>query len=416
MPKTKARKDNKGRSLWKGETYRESDGKYQFAYYDSYGKRRYIYSKDIIKLREREQEILRDRMDGISSEVAKNQTLNMMFDKYMDSRKGELENRTFAGYMYQYDAYVRNTIGQKKIASIKYSDILLFYKGLMKDKGLSYGTIEHMQREINPAFEMAVRDNLIRVNPCSQVLGQVKKQTGAERGKRYALSPEHQNSFLEFMSGHPVYNHWKPIFTFLLGTGLRAGEMSGLTWDDINIEEAILKVDHALVYFAGKRNKTKKKLYMKEPKTEAGKRTVPLVKEVIVALDEIKKYQIENGIECTSSIDGYENFVFLNRFGNVFIEYNLDRALKRIIKSYNDEELFAAKKEKRKPDLLPHFTCHCLRHTFCTRLCENDTNIKVIQSIMGHKDIQTTMNIYAEVTEKKKQTAMNEIANKLNLF
>ena len=62
-----------------------------------------------------------------------------------------------------------------------------------------------------------------------------------------------------------------------------------------------------------------------------------------------------------------------------------------------------AKKEHREPVLLPNFSAHSLRHTFCTRLCERETNLKVIQSIMGHKDIQTTMDIYAEATEEKKQ-------------
>ena len=56
------------------------------------------------------------------------------------------------------------------------------------------------------------------------------------------------------------------------------------------------------------------------------------------------------------------------------------------------------------PVLLPDFSAHSLRHTFCTRLCERETNLKIIQSIMGHKDIQTTMDIYAEATEEKKQT------------
>ena len=57
-----------------------------------------------------------------------------------------------------------------------------------------------------------------------------------------------------------------------------------------------------------------------------------------------------------------------------------------------------------------------LRHTFCTRLCENETNLKVIQSIMGHKDIQTTMDIYAEATEEKKQESFERLAEKLDVF
>ena len=73
--------------------------------------------------------------------------------------------------------------------------------------------------------------------------------------------------------------------------------------------------------------------------------------------------------------------------------------MKIIIKK--EEE--TAKKENREPLLLPHFSCHHLRHTFCTRLCENESNLKVIQSVMGHSDIQTTMDIYAECTAEKKQ-------------
>ncbi len=64
----------------------------------------------------------------------------------------------------------------------------------------------------------------------------------------------------------------------------------------------------------------------------------------------------------------------------------------------------------------PDFSAHHLRHTFCTRLCENETNLKVIQSVMGHKDIQTTMDVYAEATEQKKQESFERLAAKLDIF
>ena len=141
---TKSRKDSKGRVLRKGETVRNSNGMYQYAYTDQYGKRQYIYAKDLLTLRQKEEEVLRDRLDGIDSVTAKNQSLNDMFDKYMSTRK-DLAARTFAGYLYQYNAYVRPTIGKRKIKDIKYSDVLCFYKVLMEKHNLSYGTIEHLQ-------------------------------------------------------------------------------------------------------------------------------------------------------------------------------------------------------------------------------------------------------------------------------
>ena len=81
--------------------------------------------------------------------------------------------------------------------------------------------------------------------------------------------------------------------------------------------------------------------------------------------------------------------------------------------SINAEESANAKKEGRLPLILPKISAHHLRHTFCTRLCENETNIKVIQSIMGHKDIQTTLDIYADCTEEKKKEVIHNMEGKI---
>ena len=67
-------------------------------------------------------------------------------------------------------------------------------------------------------------------------------------------------------------------------------------------------------------------------------------------------------------------------------------------------------------DTVKDASAHSLRHTFCTRLCERETNLKIIQSIMGHKDIQTTMDIYAEATEEKKQETFEHLAATMDVF
>ena len=82
----------------------------------------------------------------------------------------------------------------------------------------------------------------------------------------------------------------------------------------------------------------------------------------------------------------------------------------------NSKEILKAAKENRKPLLLPHFTCHHIRHTFCTRMCENEANIKAIQDIMGHSDIQTTLNIYAEATDKVKQEAIQSLQKGWDIY
>ena len=109
-------------------------------------------------------------------------------------------------------------------------------------------------------------------------------------------------------------------------------------------------------------------------------------------------------------------FVFTNRFGMPHNPSAVNRAIKRIREAYNAEEIVKAKKEKRQPLLLPHFSCHHFRHTFCSRFCENETNVKVIQTIMGHASIETTMDIYTEVTDSKKQEAIENLARNLDVF
>ena len=97
------------------------------------------------------------------------------------------------------------------------------------------------------------------------------------------------------------------------------------------------------------------------------------------------------GLHCEVTIDGYTDFIFINRFGQAQHQATLNKAIRRIIRDCNDEQFL----HSDEPDvLLPHFSCHSLRHTFTTRMCEAGVNIKVIQDALGHSDISTTLNIY----------------------
>ena len=76
-----------------------------------------------------------------------------------------------------------------------------------------------------------------------------------------------------------------------------------------------------------------------------------------------------------------------------FVRYAINRAIDTITRWCNKEEEQKAQEESREPIIIPHFSCHVFRHTFCTRFCENETNIKVIQEIMGHTNfIKTVLN------------------------
>ncbi len=78
----------------------------------------------------------------------------------------------------------------------------------------------------------------------------------------------------------------------------------------------------------------------------------------------------------------------------------MNNALRRIIRDYNEQELATHAAD---PVFLPHFSCHILRHTFATRMCEAGVNIKVMQEVLGHADVSTTLNIYADATQEYQQ-------------
>ena len=138
-----------------------------------------------------------------------------------------------------------------------------------------------------------------------------------------------------------------------------------------------------------------------------------MLSDVRQALINEREYQRATGITCTAIIDGYTNFVFLNRFGYVHNPQTINRAIDRIVLLHNREEMELAEKQHREPLLLPHFSCHNLRHTFATRYCENESNIKVIQEILGHKDIATTMDVYVEATKDAKKKSFLKLDGKI---
>lgn len=103
----------------------------------------------------------------------------------------------------------------------------------------------------------------------------------------------------------------------------------------------------------------------KHTQKKAGRRQIPMQDYVKEALIRERKYQEYNGIACKQEVDGYTDFIFINRFGNCQHQGTLNKALRRIIRDCNDRQL---EKDGKNAVLLPNFSCHSLRHTFVTRL------------------------------------------------
>lgn len=394
------KRDNKKRILKEGESQR-SDGRYMYRYLDSTGVRRTIYSwrlvetdshpagkKKDLSLREKEATIEKDRMDGINTSGAF-VVLNELFERYMQSKK-RLGDNVRDTYKSLYNKHIKsNYIGNMQIKAITKNDVLNVYEK-MADLELSNGTIHNIHNNILfPTLQLAVDNDWLRKNPAKDCL---KEYPYDAMNKREALSLKEQRFFVEFLRKDKVYSKYLPIVLLIMETALRRGEVLGLTWNDIDFKNKVIRVNHQLHYYSVKGKYTFK---IGSPKTESGNRDIPLSKGALELLQRVKQEEYFNSLNSEIKIDGYTNFVFLNnKKDNVIIPRQFGDALIAASEKYNKKELKLAEKEKRDPELLPMITPHILRHTACTRLAEAGLDIKVLQKIMGHKKADVTMNVY----------------------
>lgn len=394
--------DKKHRLLRTGEVQRP-DGYYTYRWTTRDGKRHSVTASTLEELREKEDEIIRDKCDGIQVD-AKNVTLNDMFELWSTIKRG-LKDNTFQNYRYLYNMFVRLDIGRIRIQTLKRSDMKRYYNMLVEERGLRVSTVESIHTVLHQVLTVAVEDGYMRTNVSDNVLKELKQTHNIDANHRRALTVPEQDLFLNYLRPeNNRYHHWYPVFAVIIGTGMRVGEITGLRWCDIDLEKDIIDVNHTLVYYDHAQDGCYFNIHA--PKTEAGKRKIPMLDYVKEAFLMEKQLQEYRGTHCKVTIDGYTDFIFVNRFGSVQHQGTLNRALRRITRDCNDDQL---NKGIADPVLLPRFSCHSLRHTFTTRLVEQGINIKVVQDVLGHKDVGTTLNIYTDVTKELKQSEFEKL-------
>ena len=286
------RKDKSRVVLKKGESQRK-DGTYDYRWTSRNGRRHSIYAQTLEELRIKEDAITRDEMDGIRAE-ARCTTLNELFEVWAQVKRG-LKDNTYQNYLYVYRQFVAPDFCQSRIPSIKKTDIKRFYNMLADQRGLKISTIESVHTVLHQVLTTAVEDNYLRSNPSDNVLRELKKEKEFEAVKRKALTIPEQNLFLNYLKRTPKYQHWYPIFAVMMGAGLRVGEATGLRWCDIDLKERTISVNHTLVNYDHRETEGRKGCYFNchSPKTEAGKRMVPMIETVREAFLLERAYQKE---------------------------------------------------------------------------------------------------------------------------
>lgn len=385
------RKDSRNRVLRNGETERK-DGRYMFRYTDKKtGQRKTIYAKDLPELREKEKSVLSDVENNIRTDGnVKSLTVNNLFQHYLETK--EISESTKVNYCSAWKCHVEDSIGQYKVVQVLPSDIKKLYSGLSQ-KGLAKSSIKHIHNLLHPVLEMAVDDDIIRKNPAKAVW----KDYGREPEEKKALTLAQQKQLMEFVKSDTMYKCYYPMLTVMLGTGVRCGELVGLTWDDVDMGKKEIHIRRTLVY---KDYGDGLRLHVSTPKTKSGIRTIPMSDSVYNAFAQQKELNSLLGKDRNVfEVEGLKDFVFITRNGRPLLMCSANKILANIVKAINatgQEEPF------------PSLSAHTMRHTFCTRMAENGMDIKVLQYLMGHANINITMQVYNHITDSSR--IENELA------
>ena len=260
------------------------------------------------------------------------------------------------------DKHIYPIIGEKHLDEITFDDIQSVFNSM---DSLARSTVEKVQIVLNQIMKNAIEDGYIEKNVMSSsryVLSKKVKQ-------REALSISSAQDVIRQLD--TLESNDKILMALIIFTGLRRGEILALTWDDIDFENKVIHVKHSVTF---KNNQP----IICGTKSKSGVRDVPIIKELreILSAEEDKHgYIIKN-----------------HKFPDMPItEKTYQRSWERIKKTID----------------LHNATAHVFRHTFATMM-EPHTDIKTLQTIMGHADIQTTMNRYTHKIDKNIQ-ALAEI-------
>lgn len=379
------RRDSRNRVLRTGESQRK-DGRYLYKYVDADGKPQSVYSwklvatdkvptgkRDCIALRDKEREIQRSLADGIST-AGRKMTVCGLYDKYT-ALKGNVKRSTRESRQFVAGVLHADTLGARDIGSVKPSDAQE-WAVRMKEKGYSYRLINNIKRSLKASFAIAVSDGWVRKNPFDFTLNAVISN---DTQARQALTEEQEQAFLQFLQSSPVYRRYYDEILILLKTGLRISEFCGLTVDDIDFADGMINIDHQLLW------ETNKGLYIDTPKSRSSIRKVPMSEEARKAFGRVIAWR---GEPAPYTVDGYSGFLFVSECGKPYLADHYQTVLRRAVQRYN----------KTHAEQLPKISPHVLRHTFCTRLASKNMNPKSLQYIMGHADINITLNLYAHVS------------------
>lgn len=389
-----------GKKLPKGISIRP-DGRYQ-ARYTLNGKRYTIYGKTQKEIEKKLRDAQYEIDHGIYAKPDRI-TVDAWYQAWIkEYRENIVREGTLTSYKHYY-RHIGGEIGKMKLQAVNPVHIQRILNK-MRGEGYSAGYIKKIKALMNLFFRQAYINGIIAVNPVERTV--LPKGEGVENVHKRALTEQEQRKFLECAEREKPFH--AEIFYLGFSTGMRIGEITALEWSDIDFKNLEIHINGTMVNIAGM------ELHKGPAKTAGSRRVVPMLPEIGRRLKQHKVDQARLRMKLGDKwepVKGLENLVFTSVSGRPLWRASVAKFIREITDVMNREEEEAAVKEHRKPILVDYFCPHAMRHTFATRALERGIPPRVVQSYLGHAEIDVTMNIYTHVTAELEKEEIKKIAN-----
>lgn len=307
----------------------------------------------------------------------------------IEYKKQTVKLTTYIVYRACFKNHIKIKLGEIKLKDLR-NDMIQKYVNDLKAYGLTGGSIQNHMKVISGGIKQAVINDLIPKDVSTNI-----KIPDNGRKEVKVLSCEEQEKFIETAKNIKGAE----IFILMLATGLRVGEALALTWDDIDFSKNLLRVNKTQIKLKDPDDKDSKwHIEHGSPKTKSSNRTIPLLPSIIELLQGLQKRLEVDRMTIGDSYNEY-NLIFYNSEGRDIPADSVNKFLKKILKKADLGDLHL----------------HCLRHTFATRGLENGIELRVMQELLGHSDINMTANLYTHVLPDKKRDSIMKLQDTINL-
>lgn len=374
-----------------GSIFQRKDGRWtaqaQVGYKED-GSRKFVtyYGKTRQEVAEKLKNTLSDISKNVFADAGKMSLEEWVWNWLKIYKKNIVRPNTYSRYIYVINDYIVPALGKVKLKNVTSSHIQSLYNSCV-EKGLSPSSIKHIHNVLSPALDQAVKEGLITINPAHNTT-----RPAIKKAKVTVISTDNQVKLLKYLKDDTM----GILIKMALLTGCRMGELLGLKWNDIDFNNLEIHLNQGVSwkyeFDDEKHTSYRSGVTLADLKTESSIRAIPIRKETAQML---MRYKLNQRSFCPKVEDKesfFPDMVFLSEAGTLLNESNVRKRYAKILRNLD----------------IPYAKFHALRHTFATNLLENGIHPKIAQTLLGHSEMRTSMEIYSHVLPNMTREAIEK--------